>query len=218
MRLWRWRQVTPRMRWLLGALLLVNLLLAARGLHMGYEEVSDGAESVTSGFTITAGILVTLLVALGVGFLPFAPGPLARTQAFLLLAQGVHAAGHVFRWYYDFTHYDDVLHVLLPMGVGLVFFDLARSRRFLITTRQGPLRVGLLITMVAVATAGLWEIFEFSMDSLLDTREQDNLRDTMIDMIDGLVGGAIAGAYAAWTLRREQAVQAQAQPHSELLD
>lgn len=219
MRIQRWRQVTPRMKWVLATLLLVNLLFAAWALSMGGAQVSDGAASVTDGYIIAGGIGLTLLGVIAVAFLPFAPGPVARAQALLLGGQVLHAGGHLFRLYYTYPRYDDVLHVFLPMAVGLSFFDFARSRRFLFTTRLGPARVSALVIMVAVAVAGLWEIFEFSTDLALGTREQDNLHDTMVDMIDGLLGGLIAATYAYRVLQREREFKAVAGPRSEeLLD
>ena len=58
------------------------------------------------------------------------------------------------------------------------------------------------VTIVAaLALAGVWEIFEFSMDTLQSSREQDDLTDTMLDMIDGGMGGAAAAAWVAYRPR-----------------
>ncbi len=215
----RWRQVTPRMRWTLAGLLLVNLIFAIWALSMGGAEVSDGSFSVTDGNIIAGGIALTLLGVVALAFLPLPPGPVARAQALTLGAQILHAGGHLFRLYYDYKHYDDVLHVFLPMAVCLVFLDFSRSRRFLFTTRLGPTRVAILIAVIGLAVAGFWEIFEFVLDQVLGTREQDNLVDTMVDMIDGLVGGTIAAVYAHRSLTKERLVRAQSGPRSdELLD
>ncbi len=215
----RWRAVTPRMKWVLAALVLANLLLAGRGLMMGGEPVSDGASSVTDGNIIAGGVGLTLLGVVAMAYLPLPPGPIARAQAIALGGQVLHASGHVFRFYYTYPNYDDVLHVILPMSVGIIFLDFARSRRFLFTTRLGPARVAILVAIVAVAVAGFWEIFEFTMDIVLGTREQDNLVDTMVDMIDGLVGGLIAAGYAYRVLSVEKRAKALSVPRSdELLD
>lgn len=227
MRRQRWRQVTPRMKWVLSGLLLANLLFAAWALSRGRESISDGAATVTDGYIITGGIGLTLLGVIALAFLPMPPGPVARAQALTLGAQALHAGGHLFGFYYMFNEpvgnvmigYDDLLHVFLPMAVGLVFLDFARSRRFLFTTRLGPTRVSILVVIVAVAVAGFWEIFEFTTDQILGTREQDNLPDTMVDMIDGLLGGLVAGFWARRVLRHEREVKALAGPRSdELLD
>jgi hypothetical protein len=227
MRLQRWRQVTPRMKWVLSILLLLNLLFAAWALSRGRETISDGASSVTDGYIIAGGIGLTILGVIALAFLPMPAGPVARAQALTLGAQVLHAGGHLLGFYYRFNvevrglmlGYDDLLHVFLPMAVGLVFLDFARSRRFLFTTRLGPTRVSILVVIVAIAVAGFWEIFEFVTDQALGTREQDNLPDTMVDMIDGLLGGLLAAAYAYRALTTEQRVKAMAGPRSdELLD
>lgn len=227
MRRQRWRQVTPRMKWALSGLLLVNLVFAAWALSQGSTQISDGASSVTDGNIIAGGIGLTLLGVIALAFLPFPPGPVARAQALTLGAQVLHAGGHLFRLYYTLNWevgpimvgYDDVLHVFLPMAVGLVFLDFARSRKFLFTTRLGATRVSILIVIAAIAVAGFWEIFEFVTDQILGTREQDNLPDTMVDMIDGLVGGILAAVYGYRSLNNEQRVRAQSGPRSdELLD
>ena len=48
------------------------------------------------------------------------------------------------------------------------------------------------IFMFSIAVGGLWEILEFSLDVLFKINCQaGGLKDTMVDMIDGLIGTII---------------------------
>jgi len=201
------------------ALLAMNLALLGMALAQGDVAVVDGDIEVTDGWTVAVGIALTLVVA-GLAFLlPFRRRLVRRAQIFALGAQVLHAGGHLFRLYYLFPVYDDVLHFGLAFLLGLLAFDFARSRRFVFNWRLGPARVAILVWIASTALAGLWEIFEFSADVLAATREQDDLTDTMVDMIDGTLGGAAAG-FVAWRgLRAERRAQRLADARSdELLD
>lgn len=202
--------------WLLAAL---NLGLLAWAVVHGGAEIRDGSGSVTNGWLVAAGIGVTILVAVLVPLLPLTPLLVTQAQVYALGAQALHATGHLARWYYVFPYYDDLLHFGLVFAIGLLLYSFTRSRQFLFTRRLGPRRVGLLIWFLATAAAGFWEIFEFLMDLGFGTREQDNLFDTMLDMVDGTLGGALAGVLATRAVHLERHAQRLADAHSdELLD
>lgn len=204
---------------LLWSLLVVNLVLLAFAIRLGSREVRDGAAGVTDGWIIAGGILLTLPVVLAVRFLPLPPRVVALGMILTLFAQVAHATGHLARLYYLLWWYDDLLHFGLVAALGLVLFVAARSRAFLFDWRLGPVRVAALVWIGAVAAAAVWEIFEFLMDIVLGTREQDNLVDTMVDMLDG-AAGALVASVASWrVLRLEERGKALADAHSdELLD
>lgn len=187
-----------RAAWALAALDGALLLLA---ISLGDGTVRDGGGSVTNGWTVSAGIVATLA---GMAALPFTaiPAGLARqVQAFGLGAQALHAAGHLLGLYYSLPFYDDVLHFGLVLVIGLLIAEALRLPDGRSAKRPGPVVAGALVWVGATAAAGVWEIFEFAMDGLLGTREQDNLFDTMVDMVDGTLGGLVAGAL---TWRRQR--------------
>lgn len=203
-------------RW---ALLAANVGLLAVAMWMGGGAVRDGSGQVTNGFIVAAGVAATLLAVAGMQFLAFPRAQILKLQVFSLGAQALHAGGHIFRLYYLIWFYDDILHFGLAFLVGMLALEMAKSRRFVFTWRVGPARVGILVWLVATAAAGLWEIFEFTMDVLMGTREQDDLVDTMMDMVDGTLGGALAGVVAYRRVRAERRAKRLADARSdELLD
>lgn len=203
-------------RWIL---LAVNVVLLGVALSMGRSSVTDAAGEITTGFVVAAGIAATLVAVVGMRLLAFPRVQIVKLQVFALGAQALHAGGHVFRLYHVFWFYDDILHFSLVFLVGMLALELAKSRAFVFTWRVGPLRVGILVWLVATAAAGLWEVFEFTMDVLMGTREQDDLFDTMLDMTDGTLGGALAGVLAYRRVRAERDAKRLADARSdELLD
>ena len=202
--------------WVLAAF---NVGLMALALGRGGEEVRDGAAGVTNGVIVAAGIAGTLLVAWLLGLAPLPARIVALARGLALGAQVLHAGGHLFRAYYALPWYDDALHAGLVALLGLLILAAARGRGFVFSWALGPTRVALLVWVGAVAAAGLWEVFEFLMDALLSTREQDDLHDTMADMLDGMLGGAVAAAYGWRAVRAEERGKALADARSdELLD
>lgn len=180
------------------ALLGVNFLLGATAL-------ATGALDATRGTIVAGGIALTILAWLAIRTLPLPAGPSIRIQALLLAAQIVHSVGHLARLYFIFPNYDDVFHLAAVLGIGLVAYDLGRAWK--LNVRIGPAWSTFAVFVVATATTGFWEIWEFATDRLLDIREQDDLADTMLDMVYGSIGAAVAAGYALRRERREEAAQ-----------
>lgn len=205
--------------WAAWALLAANVALLAAAVRMGSAQVRDDAAGVTDGWTIAGGIVLSLAVVAAATRLPFPPRTRLLAVLFGLGAQALHAGGHVLRLYYLIPWYDDLLHFGLVALLGLVILGAARSPRFLFSWRMGAWRVAALVWLTAVAAAGLWELFEFTADVALGTREQDDLVDTMVDMLDGAAGGSIAALVAYRRVRAEARAKALADARSdELLD
>lgn len=95
--------------------------------------------------------------------------------------------------FYDINHYDDFLHV----WSGFIVCSFAYSTLLIFYSKEqikdmNIFFVIIFLLMFSVAIAGFWEIGEFSMDTFLGTKTQvGGLKDTMIDMIDGLIGALI---------------------------
>lgn len=214
------RPVEAPPAWKRGVVVLAaaNLALLVAALLMGGGRVRDGAGDVTNGWIVAGGIVATLAAAFALRWAPLPPWLIARIQALALLAQILHALGHLARFYYSMWWYDDLLHAGLVFAIGLALVEVGRLMR----PPFGRLPAAAFAAMIlvgAVAAAGLWEIFEYAMDVAFSTREQDDLRDTMQDMLDGLLGGAIAAAVAAREVRVERQAQPLADARSdELLD
>ncbi|WP_297634242.1 hypothetical protein [uncultured Clostridium sp.] len=94
--------------------------------------------------------------------------------------------------FYGIEHYDKFLHLLSGgiLGfIGLAFymymFNIKEKKEIDIK------KLIIFILMFLVSIAGLWEIWEFTTDSLFGLMAQNGLEDTMWDIILGTVGGII---------------------------
>lgn len=208
-----------RLRATIWTLAAVNVVFLVAAIWLGGGEVTDSEGSITNGWIIASGIVISLVLVAAAGFLPFDRLLVAQAQALGLGTQALHSAGHILRLYYLVWFYDDLLHFGVVIAIGMAVYSFTHSPRFLFTRHLGAVRVGFLVWLASTAIAGLWEIFEFLTDVILGTREQDNLHDTMLDMIDGTLGGAVAGIYAWRRGRTHHDAKALADAHSEeLLD
>lgn len=187
----------------LGLAVVLDIALLGMGLLVGRSEVADGAGRVTTGNNVALAIAAALAVAALVQRAHVSPRLRQRAQLAIALAIGAHATGHLARLYYLAWWYDDALHMLLPGVASVLAVRFAQEMRLFPKRHATRVRAASLAALCAVSIAGVWEIFEFSLDELFDTREQDDLRDTMQDMIDGLVGGFFAAAWC-WRFPREK--------------
>lgn len=182
----------------LVVLLGVNLWLVFLALRRSSEEFRDGAGYVTTG-TNVAWSLAAVLLLVAASIFTHLPARLRfEIQAASLAAIALHAGGHLFDYYADHWWYDELLHVVFPGIASVLLVRTAQALDLFPAAQSTGVRVAILTIIVALAVAAAWEIFEFLMDTYQRTREQDNLVDTMRDMIAGGLGGAIAAAWAAW--------------------
>lgn len=92
--------------------------------------------------------------------------------------------------FYSINHYDDFLHVW--SGFIACSFAYSLITFFNDITQINKVFIVIYLLMFSIGVAGFWEIGEFAMDSLIGTNTQiGGLTDTMIDMIDGLIGAVI---------------------------
>ncbi|TQQ85807.1 hypothetical protein EXD82_00915 [Peptacetobacter hominis] len=89
--------------------------------------------------------------------------------------------------FYDINHYDDFLHILSGILSATAAYDIILYFEN-DTTIDKRLAV-IMIFMFSMGVASLWEIMEFSMDTVIHTNTQvGGLSDTVIDMIDAMIG------------------------------
>ncbi|MCF0147745.1 MAG: hypothetical protein HUJ77_05025 [Clostridium sp.] len=95
--------------------------------------------------------------------------------------------------FYSITNYDKFLHLLsgaIIAIIGYILFiyitnDISRKE-------MNPLTPAIFVILFATAAAGVWEIWEFTTDSLFGLSAQNNsLNDTMWDIICGTAVGII---------------------------
>jgi len=116
-------------------------------------------------------------------------------------------AAHMILWrgvgaYEAFPPLDTPMHLL--GGLAIAFF---LWTAYSIAARSGALgqpnstAIAALTLTSTVASAVLWEFAEYLSDRYLGTNTQKGLEDTLLDLLLGLVGGAIFVG-AAWIRRK----------------
>ena len=104
--------------------------------------------------------------------------------------------GELGDFYERIPWWDTLLHTSSGFLMGLLayilVFVLNKSPRS--SLNLSPPFVALFTICFAVATGGVWEIFEYGMDQIFDLNMQkDGLHDTMEDMIVNFIGATVFG-------------------------
>ncbi|QFK70565.1 hypothetical protein F7984_04565 [Pradoshia sp. D12] len=168
---------------------IVTLLMGAATIIMFIEGDS------TKGFM---GILTCMsLVVLG-GWQWKAKKPLdgplmMMTYIFIFISVGIGTFGGG----YAIKHFDDFLHV--TSGIWLGYAALVLTRQIIgeeLTQKLPKAFLASLMVIFALCLAGAWELLEFAGDQLFHfTAQGRDHKDTMFDMMDGLIGGIISAVF-----------------------
>ncbi len=112
--------------------------------------------------------------------------------------------GGVYEWYDSIVWFDEVMHLLGGLLMGLAVFVLLYSllSRQLIAGR--PIVILILAVGLAVALGAVWEIIEFILDSIFGFSMQPSLYDTNIDLILNVVGALIMGILLYVVVRKRK--------------
>lgn len=121
--------------------------------------------------------------------------PEAELLAILFLFSSLFL-GEFGDFYERFSWWDDLLHTSSGFMMGLLayilIFVLNRTPR--ISLNLSPPFVALFTICFAVATGGVWEIFEYGMDQIFGLNMQKSgLQDTMSDLIVNFIGALVFG-------------------------
>jgi hypothetical protein len=170
-----------------------SIVLSAIRTLLVVEAVIAGVRGVWPAVFVTfAALVLTLLpglVANRVG-LRLPPSFLAAIALFVLATLYL---GEVYDFYDRFWWWDLVLHFGSAMGFGilgfLLVFMLFQGDRY----AAPPWALGALSFCLAMTVGGLWEIFEYAMDTLFGfNMMKSGLPDTMGDFIVNTLGAALA--------------------------
>ncbi|KPV41493.1 hypothetical protein AN478_02690 [Thiohalorhabdus denitrificans] len=113
------------------------------------------------------------------------------TALFLYASFGL---GEVRDFYYRFWWWDNMLHGLSAVVLGLTGFLLVYTFHFTRRVVLPPVYFGLTAFGFAVTLGTLWEIFEFLMDwGFGFNMQKSGLDDTMTDLMVNAAGAALAG-------------------------
>lgn len=95
--------------------------------------------------------------------------------------------------FYSIPNYDKFLHLLSGAIIAIIGYILFIYLTNDISRKEmNPLTPAIFVILFATAAAGVWEIWEFTTDSLFGLSAQNNsLNDTMWDIICGTVVGII---------------------------
>ena len=130
-------------------------------------------------------------------------------------------AGELLNAYEIFWWWDDMLHTISGVIVGLVGLLSIYYWNSRHSMAISPLFVAVFVFCFAMALGAIWEIFEFAVDYFFGTNMQRwnmpldsivighdyqgmGLRDTMSDIITAVIGATIAAtiSYFAWDHRK----------------
>lgn len=115
------------------------------------------------------------------------------TYLFVFISVGIGTFGGG----YAIKHFDDFLHVTSGIWLGYAALVLTRQIIGEELMRKLPkaFLAGLMV-IFALCSAGAWELLEFAGDQLFHfTAQGRDPKDTMFDMMDGLIGGVISAIF-----------------------
>ena len=123
----------------------------------------------------------------------------------------LHIAGYSYYWYVDFyPYYDKFAHLIASITIALLGFlavlIIMRASNGLQFERW---HIFFFIIIFTLAFGTIWEIWEFTLDSLagdyLTKPLQQDITDTMLDLITDLGGGIIIAVMGTFYLKRKSA-------------
>jgi len=113
--------------------------------------------------------------------------------------------GEVQNYYIKFWWWDIILHTGGGIALGFVGFFILYVLYKGNKINTKPLLIAIFSFCFAVALGAVWEIFEFSMDSIIGLNMQKSgLRDTMWDLIVDSLGALIASSIGYLYLKKKE--------------
>lgn len=178
LRNWRSLSVTTGLSWFMK---LLMVLLFPVELYKG-----EYLFSVLLVFSVILSLIPSLVERSYRVTLPFELDLLITLSIFLntFMGEGMN-------FYQKVRLYDKALHVYGSAVVGLLAFVVVYTLNYTRKVRLSLPFIGFFTVTFAMAMGGIWEIMEFTVDSLFGTTTQNGLDDTMWDLINDLVGGII---------------------------
>lgn len=181
LRNWRSLSVTAGLSWFMK--LLMVLLLPVE-LYKG-----EYLFSILLVFSVALSLIPSLLEKSYRVTLPFELDLLITLSIFLntFMGEGLN-------FYQKVWLYDKALHIYGSAVVGLLAFVVVYTLNYTRKVRLSLPLIGFFTVTFAMAMGGIWEIMEFTVDSLFGKTTQNGLADTMWDLINDLIGGFITAA------------------------
>lgn len=159
--------------------------------------------------TFQAGLIIVVLILFR-GLITWTKSelpPALRFSVLVFIAITMMLA-NLFNMYGVIPYLDKIEHLLS----GVILFFVGRFILIKMAKRKGlgglPSNIIIWFAFLfAVAMAGIWEIYEFTVDHLFELHSQNgSLTDTMMDMICGTLSAGIASFYLYDKVRRTSRV------------
>lgn len=189
-------------------------MAASQGMYLAYLfQALIAANGVYAFYTGQFGEMFTAFFMFGLTVVPYWAAERLDIRFpwfvfFLIsLALWIHTAGYIQGWYVTlYPFYDKLAHLISGISVALIGFlgviFLERYWRMSLT----PLFVAGFTVIFGLALGALWEIYEFLVDNVfggsLVGPMQNDLGDTMLDMIFVLIGSAAVALVGIAYFRR----------------
>lgn len=131
--------------------------------------------------------------------------PLELELAFTAFIAAHYILGELGGFYEKYWWFDLLLHDFTGFVVGMVGFVWAYMLFCTNRIKAQPWFIFVFTVSLAMAVAGVWEIFEFSMDQLFGfNMQKSGLPDTMGDLIASLIGSILVGLPGYFYLKKSQ--------------
>ena len=154
-----------------------------------YLNINPPIANVAGGFaSILAGVIVCVLFRV----------PDKLYYLILIFIYFAEPVGSILNMYRLWGPYDKIVHflsgILVAAFAAMLFQKIIERNRINVVQRKKLIGICALFTVLAAsASAGIWEIIEFSIDLLVSGEMQRGMVDTITDMIAGNLGGIIYG-------------------------
>lgn len=133
--------------------------------------------------------------------------PIWARVFYTLFLFGSQFLGSFLGAYAYFNWWDAMLHSVSGVFIGYValIMMVTADRDGLLFKQRKTGLVVLFIFAISIASAGVWEIVEFTGDTFFGTNAQlGSLQDTMGDIICGTIGGGIYAVYIGMMMKHKR--------------
>ncbi len=164
--------------------------------------VAGAAVYVAASGSSVINLIVSSAAVVGVRFVAL-PRPY---ELGFILAMALTGWGDALGLYDRFTHYDRLVHFLVPFELApVIYILLARMDVLpdLRDTRERRHRLGVFVVTLALGAAvgALWEVFEWCSDHTLGSHLQHGQTDTIGDLVADTTGALVGGALlVVWSI------------------
>jgi uncharacterized membrane protein len=124
----------------------------------------------------------------------FKQKPFPFSVLVLIVLIGIHAAGSYFSWYWTYSWFDSVVHILAGLWASSVFLWLASYLNQIDSLKEYRVK-SFLIALVSAALIGvIWELLEnFWQLAVIDAPNYK--LNTALDLVSDIIGGVLAYLY-----------------------